>query len=71
MKKRLINILNGIADGVSPSLRNSIKKTNDGFEVNRARLTASVLSFMVMVGMLKGWITFDQLMKFLHLVFTV
>ncbi len=71
MKKKIIDILNGIADGIFPTIRNSFKKTNDGHEVSRARLTASVLSWIFSIAMLKGWITFSQLVDLLKMIFTL
>lgn len=69
MKKRIIEILNGIADGIFPNVNNSIKIGENGREINRARLTASVLSWMVGIGFIKGWIKLEDLAEILKLIF--
>ena len=72
MKKRIIDIFNGIADGILPNVKNSISKNaNDGKEINRARLTASILSFLIFIAMLRGWITWNNLVSLLKMIFTL
>lgn len=72
MRKRIVEIFNGIADGIFPSIRPSIKKQEDGTtEVNRARLTASVLSWILVIAFLKGWITAEQVASLLIKMFTL
>ena len=69
MKKRIVNVLNGIADGIFPSIGNSIKNTNDGREINRARLTASVLSWMLTIAFLMGVIPLSSIVEILKMIF--
>lgn len=71
MKKRLVDILNGIADGVFPTVKHSLKKTPTGTEINRARLTASVGSWLLMIAMFKGWLTFEHFAELLKLILTI
>jgi len=71
MKKRIHDILNGIADGIFPTVKHSIKKTPDGTEINRARLTAAVLSWMLMIAMFKGWLTFEHFGELLKILLTI
>lgn len=72
MRKRISEILNGIADGIFPSIRNSIKKDAEGHtEINRARLTAAVLSWMILIALLKGWITVSQLASLITSIFSL
>lgn len=71
MKKRLEDILNGIADGIFPTVKHSLKKTQTGTEINRARLTASVGSWLLMIAMFKGWLKFEQFGEFLKIILTL
>ncbi len=61
MKTKMKDVLNGIADGIFPSIRNAIKDN----EVNRARLTASLISWSLAIAYLKGWIKLSDVLSFL------
>lgn len=59
--------MNGIADGIFPSIRNSVKTDDDGNrEINRARLTASVLAWLAFIALLKGWLPLESVLKFIQ-----
>jgi hypothetical protein len=70
MKRKWINILNGIADGMLPNIGNSIRRTKTGKTFNRPRLVASVLSWITLIAMLKGWLTTEQLIEIIRIIFS-
>lgn len=71
MKQKWIDILNGIADGILPSTGKSIEKTNDGRKINRARMTSSLLSWLLAIALLTGKISVSQLMDLVKFIFTL
>jgi hypothetical protein len=62
--------LNGIADGMLPNVGNSIRRTRSGKEFNRPRLVASILSWITLIALLKGWLSTDQLIEILKIIFS-
>jgi hypothetical protein len=72
MKPKIKDVLNGIVDGSLPAISSSITKKEDGSrEVNRARLTASVLSWLIFIAFVRGLIPLDTALEFLRLLFAL
>lgn len=69
MKKKLINILLGIKDGVFPSVENSVKRDEKGTpHLNTARMVAGVLSWLVMIAALLGFLPWESVLAFLKML---
>lgn len=70
MKTRIKDVLLGLMDGILPGVRSSIQKTNDGqMDVNFARLFASLLGYACFIALLKGWISIEQAIDVLKILF--
>lgn len=78
MKKKLINnlgcILKGLADGVFPSVQNSVEKTkdengNEKAKVNYTRMASSIVGWFTFMGFLTGRITFEHVLELVKLIF--
>lgn len=72
MKKKIHSILNGIADGIFPSIFRSIGKDENGkMEINNSRLVASVFSWILLIAFLRGTINLESLIELLKVLLTV
>jgi hypothetical protein len=70
MKKRLKSFILGIADGIFPSLGNSIVKKEDGErDVDFARFLAAFFGWLFWVASLIGWIKPSEALSFLRMIF--
>jgi hypothetical protein len=68
MNKRIVDILEGIADGIFPNVSKSIKHTAKGREVNGLRLTVAVLSWLTAIGLIKGVVSFAQIIELVKII---
>lgn len=71
ISKRIASIIQGIPDGVLPAIKPSI--STDDFarkKVNWTRLTVSVMSWLLLLGVISGKLSLEAALEFLKVLLT-
>lgn len=71
ISKRISNIIKGIPDGVLPAIKPSISTDDFGSKkVNWTRLTVSVMSWLLLLGVISGKLSLEAALEFLKVLLT-
>lgn len=69
--KRAKKILAAIGRSIFPDIAGNIKTAADGSRtIDYGSITAGVLSWLLFVAFLKGWVTLEQAIEFLKVLIT-
>ncbi len=68
MKKKLTKLFNAVADGIFPNIQNSrIIENGETIGWDRARLTISILSWALLLGIVSGKVPVESIFEWLKI----